>query len=377
MADGLPDLRRPNPLAAGAPVLRQLADAALASAWRGMQPGERGPFLKGEIAPLDRLHYRADDGWEADLFHLPAVRGGGEPVLLAHGLGGSHRDFSLAGPASLATCLREAGFSVYLLETRGDPSGVGPSESAAIAGQTFDAHDFDARHFGAHHFDADDIALRDLPAALDRVLGHSGFARALFVGHGFGAQLWCLAAGVGGEDRVAAATLLAPAVRFRAPASALLTAGLVANLLPPGWALPTRRVQQLATPFVHGGADLWSPGTDGALARGRLRHGSADLHAGVLRQVARWISRGELTDRSGRLDVVAALRPLPAQVVVPDLDPACPPWATEVLVERLGAERLALAGGWGHLDPLLGTRAPTELFPAVVRFLDRQRRRCR
>lgn len=357
MTDGrsLPDLRRPSPLPDGGDVLRAIGDSALAMTWRMLQPGDRAPFVRADHAPLTRLRYRADDGWGADVFHLPPRPGAsGEPVVLAHGLGGTHRDFALEAGRGLAEALRDAGFAVYLFEHRGDPCAVPPADAAP--------------------FSVDDIATRDVPAALDVILAHSGFPRAFWVGHGFGAQLWCLATALGAETRIAGASLLSPAVQFHSPASTLRTAGLVATLLPRGWVLPTRRLQQLLTPFVAGGADVASPDTEGSRARGRLRHAAGDLHGGVVRQIARWVAEGALTDVTGRLDVVSALRPAVAQVVLPSEDPACPAGAADPLVQRIGAELLQLPAGWGHLDPLLGEHAAEAVHAPVASFFARYRR---
>ncbi|MSQ00570.1 MAG: alpha/beta fold hydrolase [Myxococcales bacterium] len=357
MADGstLPDLRRSGPRFDRADLLRTVGDGMLALTWRLCSPGDRAPFLRAGQQPLTRLRYRADDGWGADLFHLAPLPGASaEPVVLAHGLGGSHRDFALEAGRGLAAALRAAGFSVYLLEHRGDPCAVAPP--------------------GAAPFNVDDIATRDVPAALDRVVEHSGFPRVLWVGHGLGAQLWCLSRALGGEDRFAASSLIAPAVRFRPGASALRAAGLVAALLPRGWVLPTRRAQALLTPFVAGGADVASPDTDGARARGRLRYGAGDLHGGVVRQVARWVAEGSLTDATGRLDIVSALSPAVVQVVLPTEDPACPPGAVEPLIVRLGADVVDLPAGFGHLDPLLGEHAAAQAHAPIVAFLSSHRR---
>lgn len=356
MTEGLslPELRRPKLRLEGARAFRTLGDSALAMTWRALQPGDRAPFLRADQPPLTRLRYLAEDGWGADLFHLPPPPGSsGEPVVLAHGLGGSHRDFALEAGRGLAEALRSAGFSVYLMEHRGDPCAVPPVD--------------------ARPFTVDDIATRDVPAAIDRVVEHSGYPRVLWVGHGLGAQLYCLARVLGDERRFAAASLIAPAVRFSAPASALRMAGLVAALLPRGWVVPTRLLQQLATPWVGEGADVASPDTEGARVRGRLRHASGDLHGGVLKQVARWVSEGTLTDATGRLDILAALRPGVSQVIVPSEDPACPPGAAEPLVPVLGAEHLQLPAGRGHLDPLLGDHAAAEVYAQVVAFCRRER----
>lgn len=360
MANGntLPDVRRFPVLPTGQTVVRAVGDAALALTWRVLEPGVRNRFIRADTRPLTRIPYRADDGWSADLFVVPAsVAGGGEPVLLAHGLGGSHRDFVLDPTRSLAAHLAAAGFTVFIFEHRGDPSSVAPE--------------------GAGPFSADDIALRDLPAAVDAALAYTRHERCFFVGAGFGAQVFCLAQGLAADPRFAAASLLAPAVRFPQPDTALRAAGMLAQILPRSWQIPARRLQQLATPWIHEGADFASPGTDPSLLRGRLRHSGADLSAGVVAQVSTWLLSGWLTDRTGRLDVVEALKPLPCQIFVPDADPACPTGACDPLIERLQAQRIDLGGGWGHLDPLLGERAPEAVYAPIVAFLGQYRRRCR
>lgn len=361
----MPDLPRDGwPPHVGPALARVVGDAALGLTYRLLQARSKDPFT-ASLAGVnpERLAYTADDGWRSPLWHLPARNGGaGEPVVLAHGLGGTWRDFSLEADRSLAYTLSAAGFSVYLLEHRGDRDALPPAE--------------------ARPFSVDDIAARDLGAALDVVRAHSGYARALFVGHALGAQALYLRLALEGADDLAAVVTIGGAVRFRAAASATRNAGLAAALLPSGWVLPARRLQQLASPFVATGDEIASPDTAGPVARARLRYASGDLHGGVVRQVARWVNAGHLTDATGRLDVVAALRhqaearPLPALVIAADLDPACSAEAARPAAEALNAHWLPLTGGWGHLDPLLGARAPVAVFTPVRQFLEAWRRRC-
>lgn len=354
----LPDTRRPGLTAPTAPLAAVVGEAALALTWRMLQARSREPYvIRAPETPLRRVYYTADDGWRAPLFHLPARPGSpGEPVLLAHGLGGTHRDFALEPARSLATALTQAGYAVYLLEHRGDRSALPPADASP--------------------FSVDDIATRDLDAAIDAVRADSGYPRVLFVGHGLGAQALYLLLAWHGADRLVAAVTVAGSVRFERPATAARAASTAALLLPPNWVLPTRRLHQLASPLVATGEDLASPTTEGPVARAWMRYAAGDLHLGVLRQVSRWATEGVLTDAGGRLDVVAALRPLPALVVEPDADPACPKGSALPAAEALRAHVLALTGGWGHLDPLLGRDAPTVVHAEIVRFFEAWRRRC-
>ena len=72
------------------------------------------------------------------------------------------------GRDTLAGALSDAGFSVYLLAHRGDADAIAPSPGATPW--------------------FDDVVGRDLPAAIERVVAHARYARALFVGHGLGGQ---------------------------------------------------------------------------------------------------------------------------------------------------------------------------------------------
>ncbi len=349
-------LRTPAAPTIGPTVARAVGDAALALTWRVVQAHSRERFLSAVPSPLSRLYYTADDGWQAPLFVLPARAGTtGEPVLLAHGLGGSALDFDL-GATSLARALSDDGYTVYLFEHRADRSALPPPNAAP--------------------FTADDLATRDLDAALVAVQQHGGFPRVMLVGHGFGAQVLLLRAGLLGQDDIAGTVLIAGAVKFSEAASSTRTLSQIASILPASWVLPTRRFQQLAAPFIATGAELGSPGTEGSLARAHLRHAAGDLHVGVLRQVSTWFSAGHLTDATGRFDIVQALRPCAALVIEPDNDPGCPRGAAEPAATQMGAYFERLSGGWGHLDPLLGSRAPKEVHPRVRNFLAAARRKC-
>ena len=354
----LPDSRRPGLSPPAAAISRIVGDAALALAWRVLQARAEGPFtVPAPAVAVERLYYTSDDGWQCPLFLLPARPGtSGEPILLAHGLGGTHRDFALEPARCLASTLAAAGFSVYLFEHRADRSALPPADPRP--------------------FCIDDLATRDLDAALAAVAAHSAFRRVLVIGHGLGAQLLYLRLALQGDDDLAGIVTIGGAVHFEVPASAARVAGSVAALLPANWVLPGRRLQQFASPFVVSGEDVASPGTDGAVARARLRHAAGDLHGGVLRQMARWANTGHLTDATGRIDVTRALRPLPALILEPDADPACPPGAAEPAAAPLEAFFRRLEGGWGHLDPLIGTHAGAEVHADVVQFCEAWRRRC-
>lgn len=352
-----PDLQR-EPLPNVKPVLsRWLGNQTLKATWHLLRPALREPFALEPPEPLPRLYYRSTDGWQAPLFRLsPAPGGSGEPVLLAHGMGGSALDFSMDPSASLARMLAAAGYSVYLLEHRADRSAIPPEN--------------------AQPFTVDDIALRDLDAAISTIQEHSGYGRLLTIGHGLGAQLLYLRQALVGAGEQVAGVYLGGAVRFPVATSTLKLAGQLAGMLSPRWVLPGRRIQQMLAPLVGEAAEWGCPETPGPALRGRLCHASGDLHAGALRQMGRWLNLGYLSDATGAIEVVSALKPAPALVVEGDQDRLCPRGASGPAVEALQAHLLELQGGWGHWDLLLGANAPAAVFSHILQFLEVYRRRC-
>jgi alpha-beta hydrolase superfamily lysophospholipase len=336
-------------------------DRAVRLAWRILHAGAREPFLAATPPPLRRVSWRADDGVEGTCFHMPGCPDSGhgragEPVLLAHGMGAGWRSFAL-GEASLAHALTRAGHDVYLLAHRGDVD--------APATRTFDV---------------DDVAVRDLPAAIDAIRADGGWARVLAVGHGLGAHALLLHRALLGDDTLAGMVLMGAAGRFHAPNTGHRAAALALAHLPRGWRLPSRHAPRWALPFVAGGQALGSPGTPGPVARAWVRHAELGLAGGVLAQVARWHTVGHLTDATGRLDALAAVHalqtrdPLPALVLAATDDSVARPDDVRPVADALDAEMVTLDGG--HLDPLCATHAADGAHAAVLRFLDAARSRC-
>lgn len=340
--------------------LTTVASAALTAAWHSRH---RETFANSPLPPPDRLYYTARDGWEAPLWCYPARPGApGEPVLLAHGLGLRPSGFSVAQAGSLIHAAREAGFSVYLLAHRGDPGALEPRPGAS--------------------FDFDDIAAYDVPAALDRVAAHAGYDRLLWIGHAMGGQLLYAHLALNGAHRIAAGITLCAAVRFEVPRTQARALSAAARLLPPSWPLPTRSIHQALAPLT--GEQIWERlggELDGPAARGLMVHGVSDIRAGLLAQFATWLSTGALCDRGDRLDYVAGMgqTEAPVMVVSAEGDPICPPAHARPAFDALSPERacwLELDARWGHLDPLVGRRAETDLHPELVRWLVRWRVRC-
>ena len=341
-----------------------LANAVMLAAWHSRHPREA--FAAQPQASLERLYYTAADGWESPLWRCPPPPGAsGEPLVLAHGLGLGHTGFDLHTDGSLVKAAHAAGFDVYLLAHRGDQGALPPAD----------------RPTG---FDFDDIVAQDVPAALERICTHSGYDRVLWLGHAMGGQLLYahLALTGAAEGRIAAAVSLCAPVRFVAPRSQARLAATLARLVPGEWRLPTRSLHRALAPLS--GEQVWDDlgcDLDGPSARGMMLHGVEDVHAGLLRQLSRWLEVGSLCDRHDRLDYIAALQgcAVPALVLAAAGDRVCTPDAARPALDAFAAEArcwMTLDESWGHLDPLLGRRAPAELHPRLLAWLDQHRWRC-
>src|SRR5688572_29289038 len=69
----------------------------------------------------DEIHFaRTSDGWRIALTRYRAERpGGGEPVLLCHGIASNSTGLDLTAEGSLARALARAGHDAWLLDLRG------------------------------------------------------------------------------------------------------------------------------------------------------------------------------------------------------------------------------------------------------------------
>ena len=360
----LPDRTRPPLLEPVRALATHLTDAALATAWRSLHPMLRERFAEAPAPrPLTRLYYTTADGWQAPLYHLEARPGSpGEPVVLAHTLGLGESALRYGSGSSLAHALADAGFSVYLLEHRGDHSAVAPEPGTC--------------------FDFDAILMQDVPAALQRAVEHAGYPRAFWVGHGMGGQLGLAWAGVTGGDMLAGVTALGAPVAFEKPRTAVRAAALATSLLPAHWSLPTRAAAQLLSVQVdeeHGLFGHCAPGmSPGPRVRGALRTGADDVPAGLLAQVGLWLRRGAFVDRHDKLDYTEALRGarVPLLAIGSLGDQVCPVGHALVAADTWGHDdrtTLRLDDGFGHLDLLYADAAAAQVHAPIVDWVTQRR----
>lgn len=356
----LPDRKRPNLIPPARALAKSLAHIALATAWRGLHPGAREGFHECRAPrPIRRLSVRADDGCRAPLFVLqPAAGTPGEPVLLIHGLTLGPQAARYGRGPTLASHLASAGFTVYCMAHRGDrDASTSPGASLAI----------------------DDIAFRDVPAAMTAAALDSGYARVHVVGHGLGGQVALMAAT---RHPMASTTTLAAPIRFARHRARTLRMHRVIAQLPAHWALPLPLLTRISSPVLDEHSTLADRVQPGSTApdrlRGALHHTGEAPNMAMLRQLATWHTENTLTDARGAVDLVQALGHArwPLHMVHAPGDALGAPESPDDLTRAWGGtvSRSDCAQHLGRLDVLLGRDAQQTVWAPMSAWLDAHRR---
>lgn len=111
------------------------------------------------------------DLWKIRVCRYRRGRTQGEPILLCHGAGANHHNFTYPEAFSLIDYLVELGYDCWAVDLRGCRSSQPP--------------------FGRKHFEArlDDYLLKDIPAVMDQIRRVTGYERVHWVGHSLGGFL--------------------------------------------------------------------------------------------------------------------------------------------------------------------------------------------
>ncbi len=309
----------------------------------------------------ERIEAVTRDGWRLGLLRVRPRGASRGPVLLVHGLGANHHAFLIPG-RSLAEHLAELGFDCFVADLRG----AGISVADGVVGWDWDLHDH--------------VAL-DVPALIDAVLSASGAASLLWVGHSLGGMLlYLLGIDAPGDSRVRAGVTLAATLDYRVGRSTLRELARLRGLL---GIVP--RVPQGSAARIFGrlgfpvGRMASHPGSvDPELLRHYLASVNEDVAPRLLSALATTFGKEGLLDRAGEPYLPRAARfSLPLLALAGDADVQCSPAAVAATVEGLGSADKAtrvIGPGCGHIDLVIGRRAPDEAWPAVVEFLTRHSR---
>ncbi len=309
------------------------------------------------------MRAETSDGWRLALgMRLP--RGGERlpPVLLVHGIS-SNRWMLDAGVEafSLGAYLARGGFRTFALDLRGH----GDSREAPR---------------GWSDWSFDDYVEKDIPAALDAIGRATGEDRVLWVGHSLGAVTGLVACQRYAE-RIAGIIALAGPMSFEhdGPVARYLRWGFLVD------GRANRYLSKMIAPFagvIHPtAAELAVNGrnVDRPVYQRILSNSIENIPGRVFHQMADWVRNDACRSADRAVDYRAGLSTCrqPALFVSAVKDHLAPPAVVRRSYELWGGEKelaeFSVTGGhsaeYGHVDLLLGKKAPLEVYPVILRWL--------
>lgn len=136
------------------------------------------------------------DLWKLRVCRYRRGRTQGEPILLCHGAGANHHNFTCPEGFSLIDYLVELGYDCWAVDLRGCRSSSPP---------------FGRKHFEAH---LDDYLLKDLPAVIEHIRRVTGYERIHWIGHSLGGFLLYAYVLEYGDRYIASAISIAAPIGF-------------------------------------------------------------------------------------------------------------------------------------------------------------------
>lgn len=321
--------------------------------------------------PTNTVMVTTVDGHELPLYHHEAQ--GGPPrgtILCLHGLGASHFNFNYPGTANLAAWLAQRGYDVWVTSLRGDYDARPPTQG----------------HGDGYSFDL--YVERDLAAVMTHVRKHPGNAHIHLLGHSMGGLLAYAWIALHGQDGLASICAIASPVGFEEKGAVLDHQRWLENVIGVLPKAPIRTLARLGAPWL--GLLKHSPiirkqfNADNMVVRYTQRamyNALSNVPRGVMLQFADWIKEDVFRKADQTVDYRAALSGLtiPLCVIAGSVDLLARPGnvmrayqaATSPVKKAI---TLGRASGclmdYGHIDLVFGQRAPEEVFPHVLAFLE-------
>lgn len=326
------------------------------------------------LPPEARLHEAVtDDGWRLALTEYPAQGPvTGPPVLVCHGISANNRNVDLDDRHSLPRWLAAHGRSAWTVSLRGTGASDRPDASKG-RGDRIRFEDF-WRH--------------DLPAAIRVVRATTGAATIDYVGHSMGGMIVYAFLAEGGEGIHAAVTLGSPTRLDFSPFFAPLIPAMAPVIRAVG-TLPLEKPGAVLASLPSTGAGdfnqrlLYNPANVSPETWRRLNVlGVADTPASLLLELAPLVQRGAFQSDDGAIDYRRDMQRIrvPVLVAAGKADHLATVPAVRDGYRALGgpkqwlliAEENGAQANYGHMDLVIGDRAPDEVWRPLFAFLSRQ-----
>lgn len=331
-------------------------------------------YLEPLPPEASELKARTADGWEIALIHYrPSGPPKGPPVLLCHGISANYRNMDLDADHSLARWFAANGREAFAMSLRGTGSSDHPDPAQ---GRAFE-------------YSLDTFAEQDLPAAIAKVKEVTGARKVQYVGHSMGGLIAYVYLAKGGRELDAVVTLGSPA-RF-------VWGGMLEQFVR-DWgplaledvdSVPMAELAALVLPIqgeFEGPVELmmYNPrNVNKAIWKKLIANGLGTISGDVLRQFTLWFERDTMVSADGATDYAPALRAVrtPVFVVAGKYDRLAPVPSVKAAYDWLGGPKAFFIAGeanglkadYGHMDMVIGERAPVELWPRLLEFLDAPR----
>lgn len=315
--------------------------------------------LARTLPPAERIETLASDGQRLALYRVAPEGKPKGAVLLLHGLCANRFAFHWPG-RSVAQYLAARGFDAYVGELRGagDLPTVKPT------------------------WNFDEYLELDVPAMLEAVRGHSGFARVHFIGHSMGGILLMCHALTAGTTGLASGTALASALTYGGGGSGFAPLQRLEPVLTRIATIPYGAAIGLVAPALGLTSDPISrfnfhpDNAEPELVRAVHANVFTRLPTALLQSLASALQPGGLKTRSGNsyLSFASSFQ-LPMLLASASDDRQCPREGLEETGRALSAKVLHFGAAhghraeYGHFDLLLGRNAPDEVWPELARWL--------
>ncbi|MFO0959478.1 MAG: alpha/beta hydrolase [Isosphaeraceae bacterium] len=341
-----------------------------------------------DLRPCDDGFAYTQDGWMLGVRHVrPLVPDPDkDPVVLCHGLG-LNGTFWTIPERHLAQLLADHGYEVFIPDMRGS----GASRKVGRVGEINDLlRQTIIPEIGAGSWTMDDQANYDVPAILDYVEQATGRPRVNWVGHSLGGML--MFAHLETTDRPGRiATFVGMGCSTdltTVPQTEMIRANfglrLIAHLFSTSrFARPMQyhRPPGLATidKFYYTAENVDKQTVDRVYG-----YTLEDLSGRALKQMDPWLKAGHLTSADGTIDYANHLDRIqnPTLLIAGDGDIMVDIPSTEATFAKLGSpDKTLLRFGkkeghvddYGHCDLVWSRHAPDEIFPEIVKWLDRHK----
>jgi len=337
------------------------------------------------------------DGWTIALkrFRKPNFFADKAPVVLCHGFNYNEKMWYLDKKYSLAYYLYEKGYDVWLVSLRGSGDSTKPGlvELRNLSRldllkipETLTKAAFSLNKF---NWNIDNHINRDIPAALELIKKETGHEEVTWIGHSLGGMIVYAYLGQGGKGIKSFISIAAPMIIPQPPNDLL---GIIRDQKAAVYlSLMINRTvasqfQAVSAGIVKTDFDLlfYNPRnmeTDVVIKM--YRQAVEDMSPGIIDQLRVMIAEGKFFSVDKKINYSANL----SKIKVPILclgglyDNLAPPMSVYFAYQNVASidktiRIFSIANGYsanyGHSDLLLGKKAPQEVYPYMLRWLEKR-----